>query len=110
MFVIENMIRTQSNELLLSFYKKDLSPIGGLRQRNNFLYFHDGHCASGWMGDNRLVSTVEECAIICREREGCGYFAYDESRTFSTNCATYNESDGCVDDNRFPEYTAYEMV
>ena len=58
----------------------------------NFLYFHYSHCASRLMDNNILVSTVDECAIIRREREGCGYFAYDQSRTFSTNCAIYNES------------------
>ena len=76
----------------------------------NFKFIHDGHCASGWMGDNRQVETVDECATLCRERERCGYFAYDDSMTFSTNCATYLESGGCLDDKRFTEYTAYENV
>ena len=76
---------------------------------SNFLYFHDGHCASGWMGDNRKVETVDGCATICSEREGCGYFAYDDTG-YDNNCATYFESDECLDDNLHPEFNAYEIV
>merc|ERR1740129_2298948 len=76
----------------------------------NFAFLHNGHCASGWMGNNRNVDTVDECATICGEREGCGYFAYDNSISSITNCATYFGSDGCPDENLFPEYNAYEIV
>merc|ERR1740129_1628702 len=76
---------------------------------SNFAFLHNGHCASGWMGNNRNVDTVDECATICGEREGCGYFAYDNSISSITNCATYFGSDGCPDDNLFPEYNSYKI-
>merc|ERR1719330_788971 len=75
-----------------------------------FMFVHQGHCASGWMGDNSEVDTVDECANICREREGCGYFAFDPSKSYNTNCATYFESDGCLDDDLHPQYTAYQLM
>ena len=62
------------------------------------------------MGDNREVDTVDECVTLSRERDGCGYFAYDDSMAIPTNCATYVESGGCLDDESFPEYKAYGIV
>merc|ERR1739844_594895 len=76
----------------------------------SYSFSHDGHCASGWMGDNINVETVDECAMICGAREGCGYFAFDASESYDNNCATYFEVDGCPDDDLFPEYTAYEII
>jgi len=75
----------------------------------SYVFSHDGHCASGWMGDNKNVDTVDECATICSEREQCGYFTYDDSKSYRINCATYFESDSCPDDNLYPEFDAYKI-
>jgi len=73
----------------------------------NYRFFHNGHCAEGWMGNNQKVKTVQDCALLCSEREQCGYFAYNLQRG---KCATYSVSQGCPDDGIFPNYEAYEIV
>jgi len=70
-------------------------------------YKHPGHCASGWMGDNRIVGTYNDCVTLCREREGCRYISYDDSNSYATNCATYWFSGRCLDDDLFPEFDSY---
>jgi hypothetical protein len=73
-------------------------------------YFHDGHCASGWLGGNTMQATILECYNHCITHPQCFYFAYDNSGIISeTNCALYGD-EGCTDDNNFPAYNAYKMI
>jgi len=74
-----------------------------------FRSFHDGHCASGWMGKNTLQNTIEECEAVCRSRSGCGFFAYAKDKKSGTNCAFYSMEAMCKDDNAYPEYQAYRL-
>lgn len=70
---------------------------------------HDGHCASGWMGDNEGADTVDRCASLCDKRDGCGYFSFDATISQGRNCATYLEANGCPDDNKFPNMKSYKL-
>ena len=76
---------------------------------NYYVLLHDGHCAIGWMGNNIEVDTRNECATLCKEREECGYFSFDDTTSYGSNCATYFKADGCPDDNLFPQYKSYEV-
>jgi len=71
-------------------------------------FFHDGHCASGWMGGNTVQNTINDCEAECRSRKGCGFFAWAAGdRITHTNCAVYSLSGGCKDDDAFQGYKAY---
>jgi len=77
-----------------------------------YTLFHDGHCASGWLGGNTCQKTLEDCAEKCRRTAACGYFAHQKScteKTLRTNCAMYTAAGKCKDDNNYPKYNAYRI-
>ena len=76
-----------------------------------YVYVHDGHCASGWIsGSNTKQNNIEDCFGQCHANSQCGYFAFAESGTESTNCALYTTEGGCIDDNNYPTYNAYKIL
>jgi len=78
-----------------------------------YTLFHDGHCASGWLGGNTCQKTLEDCAEKCRRTAACGYFAHQKSctkKTAGTNCAMYSVAGKCKDDNNYPKYNAYRIT
>jgi len=79
------------------------------RMMEDYQFFHDGHCAGGWINANTRQSDVTSCATQCRNRPGCGYFAFSSERP-GTNCALYSKAGGCPDDNRYPDYNAFRMI
>jgi len=74
----------------------------------DYSFFHDGHCAGGWINANTRQDTMTSCGLKCRNQAGCNYFAFDNEKA-GTNCALYNEAGGCPDDYRFRGYNAFRM-
>merc|ERR1719319_1091134 len=90
------------------FCSAPLAP--ALEPEGCFKFFHEGHCATGWMNHNTLKKTIGECEAECRSRAGCGFFAFAAGeRSTKTNCAVYSLAGGCGDDTNFPGYKAYSL-
>merc|ERR1719502_1873411 len=53
-------------------YQVEMTPVG-------YKFFHDGHCAGGWIGhqggkQNTLETTIGACASRCANDVDCAYF------------------------------------
>jgi len=75
-----------------------------------YSFFHDGHCAGGWINANTRQDTMTSCSSQCVSQAGCNYFAFDNEKPAGTNCALYNEAGGCPDDNHYRGYNAFRMA
>ena len=76
----------------------------------NVLFVHDGHCASGWVPPSTSQPSISDCLNECINRgRNVGYIAF-RNGTRNTDCACYELSSGCPDDNLWPEHNAYMIV
>mmetsp|Transcript_36162 Transcript_36162/g.78222 ORF Transcript_36162/g.78222 Transcript_36162/m.78222 type:complete len:3042 (-) Transcript_36162:155-9280(-) len=74
---------------------------------------HDGWCGSDEMFE-LTVKKIEGCAISCLAKSSCGYFAFrnngDRKDKKSLNCALFQRSDKCPDDDTYFEYNSYSVT
>ena len=70
-------------------------------------WVHQGHCADGWVRRSTRQTSIKGCFEECVNRgPHIGYFAYSNE---NNDCACYQQSAGCPDDNKFNNHNSYRI-
>ena len=80
-----------------------------------FVFVHDGHCAEGYLGDEKRIcaTSLTACADYCNANTKCGYFTYTTScnntAEANVNCALYSVDFTCTYDGKYSDFKAYRL-